>query len=72
MKFIKKNSNIGLPCFFCQVDSTELKLFLIFVIGGLVISSLFFFLGLYFRGKFKNSEELNDLPNKLEEYEDNL
>lgn len=54
------------PCFYCNVDSAELKTFLIITIGGLVLSSIFFAIGLVLRGTFKNTENLNDLPLKIE------
>ena len=62
---------ISVPCFYCSADSDELKLFLILVIGGLVLCSIFIFLGLYIKGHFKNTEDLNDYPLKVEQKNDN-
>lgn len=63
MKFKKE---YWAPCFYCNVDSSELKIFLIITIGGLVCSGIFFFIGLLLRGTFKNTESLSDLPIKIE------
>lgn len=46
----------GSFCFYCNVDSEELKLFLIIVIGGLVFASIFVAAGAWFGGHFKNVE----------------
>lgn len=54
-------------CFYCSADSFELKTFLILVIGGLCLCSVFIFWGLYLKGQFKNTEQMNDLPIKVEE-----
>lgn len=56
-----------MPCFYCNVDSQELKFFLLIIIGGLVGSSIFFAIGLYLKGVFKNTEKLNSRPMELEE-----
>jgi hypothetical protein len=56
----------AVPCFYCQADSFELKLFLILVIGGLAGASLFFAIGLWLKGTFKNTEDQRDEPLKLE------
>jgi hypothetical protein len=45
-------------CFYCNVDSTELRNFLITVIGGLVLSSICVCVGVYLRGSFKNVEAI--------------
>ena len=63
-KLFKKE--YSLPCFYCSADSAELKMFLILVIGGLVLSSILVFLGLYTKGKFKNAEELSSQPLEAE------
>lgn len=64
----KKLNKWGLlPCFYCEVDSPELKFFLFAVIGGLSLAALFFGVYFYINGYFKNTEELNDLPIRLEE-----
>ena len=59
-KLFKKE--YSLPCFYCGADSTELKIFLILVIGGLVLSSIFVFFGLYIKGRFKNVEDISSQP----------
>jgi hypothetical protein len=48
----------GLSCFYCGVDSTELKLFLFAVIGGLVLSSVFVFIAAYSKGFFHKPESI--------------
>lgn len=65
----KKYSNFSLPCFYCSADSTELKTFLILTIGGMALCSMFFCLGLWLKGTFKNTETLSDLPLKIEDQE---
>lgn len=66
--FLKKNySKFSAPCFYCTADSAELKTFLILTIGGLALCSVFVCFGLYLRGSFNNTEELNDMPLKIEE-----
>jgi hypothetical protein len=47
----------GQFCFYCNVDSTELKAFLIIVIGGLVLASISIALGAWLKGAFKNVED---------------
>jgi hypothetical protein len=44
-------------CFYCNVDSEELKTFLIIVIGGLVCASISVAMGAYFKGYFRNIED---------------
>jgi hypothetical protein len=44
-------------CFYCNVDSEELKTFLIVVIGGLVCASVFVALGAYMKGYFDRVED---------------
>ena len=56
----------SLPCFYCSADSGELKLFLIAVIGGLVLFSIFSAIGLYLKGYFKNTEDMSDYPLRIE------
>jgi hypothetical protein len=58
-------------CFYCNVDSDELKAFLIIVIGGLVLASIFVAVGAWLKGYFKNIEdpELKGKVLKLEETE---
>ena len=62
MNFFKndnfKKYSSGFPCFYCGVDSTELKIFLFTVIGGLCLASLFIFIAAWLRGKFKNPEQI--------------
>lgn len=50
----------GSFCFYCQVDSDELKGFLILVIGGLILASVFAFIGLWLKGRFKNVEHIKE------------
>ncbi len=68
---IKKRSSsqsrIFLPCFYCSADSTELKVFIILTIGGLVLCSILAFLGFWFKGSFKDTEKLSDCPLKIED-----
>ena len=56
-----------LPCFYCGADSFELKMVLIFIIGGLALSSVFVCIGLWLSGAYKNTEKLRDYPLKVEE-----
>jgi len=51
-----------LPCFYCSVDSWQLKTFLIVVIGSLVACSLFILLAAWARGHFQFPEKLNAKP----------
>lgn len=44
-------------CFYCGVDSDELKTFLIVLIGGLVTASVFIAIGLWLKGYFTNIED---------------
>lgn len=59
----------GTFCFYCNVDSEELKAFLIIVIGGLVLASISVALGAWLKGAFRNVEslELKEKVLKLEE-----
>ena len=61
----------GSLCFYCNVDSEELKTFLIIVIGGLVLASLSVALGAWLKGAFKNveSEKLKGRVLEIEEIE---
>lgn len=62
----------GSFCFYCNVDSEELKAFLIIVIGGLVFASICIALGAYFKGYFNDVESLEVKGRVLEiEGEDN-
>ncbi len=65
LKQITKSKNI-FPCFYCGADSDEMRFFLLAFIGGLVLFTIFSAIGLWMRGAFKNTEELNDLPLKAE------
>lgn len=68
---IKKISDYfrnGSFCFYCNVDSEELKGFLIIMIGGLVLASVCIALGAYFKGYFKNVESL-EIKGKVLEIE---
>lgn len=59
-------------CFYCNVDSEELKTFLIIVIGGLVCASIFVAFGAYLKGHFNNIEDTKLKGKVLElEGEDN-
>lgn len=49
-------------CFVCGVDSTEIKIFLFFVIGSLVATSLCIGLWSFFTGRLKDHSELRSLP----------
>lgn len=64
MKFKKETTLF--PCFYCGADSTELKMFIIATIGGLVLFSVFSAIGLYLKGYFKDTEKLGDYPLKIE------
>ncbi len=66
-KIYEKLSGLNF-CFYCNVDSEELKSFLIIVIGGLVMASVFVALGVWLRGNFKNVEDPK-LKNKVLELE---
>ncbi|HLW57325.1 MAG TPA: hypothetical protein VKY27_08065 [Bacteriovoracaceae bacterium] len=68
---LKKLSNYfrnGSFCFYCNVDSEELKVFLIIVIGGLFFASVCVALGALFKGYFKNIESI-DIKGKVLEIE---
>jgi hypothetical protein len=54
----KESFLAGNYCFYCNVDSSELRLFLIIIIGGLVLASIFVAVGAYLRGSFRNVEEI--------------
>ena len=64
MKFKKETTLF--PCFYCGADSTELKMFIVATIGGLVLFSVFSAIGLYLKGYFKDTEKLSDYPLKIE------
>lgn len=66
-KIYEKLSGLNF-CFYCNVDSYELKRFLIIVIGGLVMASIFLAIGFWLRGNFKNVEDPK-LKNKVLELE---
>lgn len=63
---MKKRYSSTFPYFYCNADSLELKLFLIFIIGGLILGSVFFCIGLWLSGAYKNTERLRDHPLKVE------
>ncbi len=48
----------GLVCFYCGVDSTELKIFLFGLIGMLVLGTVFVGVGAWLKGQFKNQESI--------------
>lgn len=54
----KETLSAGNFCFYCNVDSSELRMFLIIIIGGLVFASLFVAVGAYLRGSFRNVEDI--------------
>ena len=60
----------SLPCFYCSVDSWQLKTFLIVVIGCLVAASVSVLIGAWLRGHFRAPEKLNSRPLEIEEKED--
>ncbi|MDH5581857.1 MAG: hypothetical protein OEY33_08105 [Bdellovibrionales bacterium] len=68
LKQIIKSKNT-LPCFYCGADSDEMRFFLLAFIGGLVLFTIFSAIGLWLRGAFKNTEQLNDLPLRVENKE---
>lgn len=45
-------------CFYCGVDSKPLILFLVFLIGSLVLATVFMGVSLALRGKLKQSENI--------------
>jgi hypothetical protein len=59
-KIRKKNLRVSYssPCFYCGVDSEQMKWFLLIVIGGLVLASLSIFLYAWIRGHFNNTETM--------------
>ncbi len=57
----------GLPCFYCGVDSTELKLFLVVVIGGICLTSVLVAVGAWARGMFNSPEETKNKVFEAEE-----
>lgn len=71
IKTFKHCSPGGSFCFYCNVDSEELRVFLIVVIGGLVLASISIAVGAWMKGFFKNVEapELKEKVLKLEEVE---
>lgn len=58
-------------CLYCNIDSEELKAFLIVVIGGLVLASIFVAAGAWMKGFFKDVEDpqIKGKVLKLEEIE---
>ena len=65
----KKWSGAGNFCFYCSVDSTELKAFLIIIIGGLVLASICVAIGAYLKGSFNNVEHIKQKVLDIEENE---
>ncbi len=47
-----------LPCFYCSVDSKEIKMILIAIIGSLVLGSIFILIWSIINGVFKRSEDI--------------
>lgn len=68
--FNKRTS--GSFCFYCNVDSDELRTFLIVVIGGLVLASISIAVGAWLKGYFRNVEDpaIKGKVLKLEDVED--
>ena len=64
---LNKGTFTTFPCFFCNVDSTELKVFVFGTIGLLALATVCFGVGLWVRGSFKNTEQLSDLSLKAEQ-----
>ena len=66
---MRKNwfSGATLPCFYCGVDSTELKIFLFVVIGGVCLTSVLIAVGAWTRGMFRNPEEIKHKVFEAEE-----
>ena len=58
MKIKKPTLGTGSFCFYCNVDSTEMKYFLIVVIGGLVLATVLWGIWAFAMGKFKNVEQI--------------
>lgn len=56
----------GLSCFFCGVDSRPLLIFFIGLIGSLALGTLFTGLGLWMKGRFRDSESIKDEVFKAE------
>lgn len=71
-KIFKEYLSGGSFCFYCNVDSSELRWFLIVVIGGLVFASISMALGAWLKGYFRNVEstELKGKVLELEEVQD--
>ena len=65
-RFFNNKKISSLPCFYCSVDSTELKLFLILTIGGLVLCSVLVGIGLWLKGRFRDNEKLSAYPLEVE------
>ena len=59
----------GSFCFYCNVDSEELRMFLIAVIGGLVFASISIAVGAWLKGSFRNVED-PELKGKVLKLED--
>jgi hypothetical protein len=59
MKLFRKYATT-FPCFYCGVDSEELKIFLFVVIGGLVIASTLVGIGVWIKGGFANTEKVKE------------
>jgi len=65
-KYLPHKSALG--CFYCGVDSAQLKWFLVSIIGGLFAASFCVFLYGLSSGKFANDQEesLASMPIELE------
>lgn len=72
LKKIFNRSSGGSFCFYCNVDSDELRTFLIVVIGGLVLASISIAVGAWLKGYFRNVEDpsIKGKVLKLEDVED--
>lgn len=46
-----------IACFYCNVDSTPLLIFLVALIGSLVMGTVCLGIGFYLQGQFAQSEE---------------
>ncbi len=59
-KALKKLTSLpgGCVCFYCGVDSTELKVFLFGLIGMLVLGTVFVGIGAWLKGHFHNQESI--------------
>jgi hypothetical protein len=64
---VRTDKRWGLPCFYCGVDSTELKIFLIVVIGGVCLTTVLIALWAWGRGMFRRPEEIKHTVFEAEE-----